>query len=308
LKRRIVIGYDPEQQGDDALCLGGLMAELLAADPIVAVVTRWHEQLLDREPLEAAVASEVAGPRERAEAVLDSMKPEVRGFAWRSPASALHDVAVAERAAMIVLGSAHRGPLGRLALGSVGESLLHGAPCAVAVAPRGYADKDERHLLEIAIAFDGSPEAWSALDAAIGITERTHGRLTVVTVADYSYYGYASSWSILSAGEFHDVEQESKQRIVDLALSRIPAAVPKEGRLLTGDAGALLADASGDFDLMVTGSRGYGPLRRTLLGTATRKLMRSGACPALVLPRAAVSRSLGLGTPERTPRRRESTV
>ena len=38
----------------------------------------------------------------------------------------------------IVVGSSHRGPVGRIVPGSVGERLLHGAPCPVAVAPRGY--------------------------------------------------------------------------------------------------------------------------------------------------------------------------
>jgi nucleotide-binding universal stress UspA family protein len=41
------------------------------------------------------------------------------------------------------------------------------------------------------------------------------------------------------------------------------------------------------IDLLVLGSRGYGPALRTMLGSATSELMRSAPCPLLVFPRAA---------------------
>lgn len=48
----------------------------------------------------------------------------------------------------------------------------------------------------------------------------------------------------------------------------------------------LLADAAADADLLVVGSRGYGPLRRVLLGSTSAGLVRSARCPVLVYPRA----------------------
>ena len=49
--------------------------------------------------------------------------------------------AIAEREDFdaIVVGSPHRGAIGRVLIGSVAESLLSGAPIDVAVAPAGYA-------------------------------------------------------------------------------------------------------------------------------------------------------------------------
>jgi nucleotide-binding universal stress UspA family protein len=38
-------------------------------------------------------------------------------------------------------------------------------------------------------------------------------------------------------------------------------------------------------DLMVVGSRGYGPRRAVLLGSVSRHLMNEAACPVIVLPR-----------------------
>ena len=57
--------------------------------------------------------------------------------------------------------------------GSVGRALLHGAPCAVAVAPNAYATREQRRLQRIAVAFDGSAEAWAAFETAVGLAART---------------------------------------------------------------------------------------------------------------------------------------
>ena len=45
---------------------------------------------------------------------------------------------------------------------------------------------------------------------------------------------------------------------------------------------------------MIAGSRSWGPLKRTLLGSTTRKLIRSCACPVLVLPRGVGVDPLGV--------------
>ena len=44
-----------------------------------------------------------------------------------------------EQADLVVVGSAHRGRIRQLLVSSTGERLLNGAPCPVAVAPKGYA-------------------------------------------------------------------------------------------------------------------------------------------------------------------------
>jgi nucleotide-binding universal stress UspA family protein len=56
----------------------------------------------------------------------------------------------------------------------------------------------------------------------------------------------------------------------------------------------MLAEVSSEFDLLITGSRAYGPLRRTLLGSTTRRVLQSAACPVLVLPRGVGVDPLGV--------------
>jgi nucleotide-binding universal stress UspA family protein len=50
----------------------------------------------------------------------------------------LAELARSRRADLIVLGSTHRGPVGRVVPGATVEKLLGQAPCAVAVAPPGF--------------------------------------------------------------------------------------------------------------------------------------------------------------------------
>ena len=52
-----------------------------------------------------------------------------------SPAQALHDLAEEEHAALVAVGVTHRRHVGRVAPGSVGSNLLHGAPCPVLAVP-----------------------------------------------------------------------------------------------------------------------------------------------------------------------------
>ncbi|MQA75248.1 MAG: hypothetical protein GEU88_13045 [Solirubrobacterales bacterium] len=297
---RIIIGYGETRQSEDALALGQLMAGVLAARPVVATVLPWPRDLMSPADLERALEVET---RERLATVRDrlaSLGAETRALADRSPARALYELAEEAHASLIVLGSTHRGPIGRVLPGTVGDSLLREAPCAVAVAPRGFAERSERDLLRVAVAFDGSSEARAALETGMRLAGRLHGSLAVLTVAEPPHYGYAAAYSTLTAGELHDFERERRQRTLDSAVSSLPEALPAEGRLMVGNPGPTIAEASGDFDLLGIGSRGYGPVRRTILGGVSAAVIRSAACPVLVLPRAAGLDPLGLA--ETTPR------
>ena len=48
---------------------------------------------------------------------------------------------------------------------------------------------------------------------------------------------------------------------------------------------ALANVAQAPGTLLVVGSRGYGPLRRVLLGSVSTELVRSAPCPLIVTPR-----------------------
>jgi nucleotide-binding universal stress UspA family protein len=284
---KIVIGLVDSEQGHDALALGAQMAQKLGAHPIVVCALPYSPDVLGSEQLERALEHDTEGLFALAREQLDGLDPEVRAAADRSPARSLYQVAAAEDAVAIVVGSTHRGALGHVLPGSVGANLLAGAPCAVAVAPRGYAARDDRRLLRIGIAFDGSAESWAALETGIGLARRLRAGLVLITAIAPPGYGYGEALSVLSAEEIHTARQAEARRVLDLGLARVPAEVTADPRLINGEPGAALADAAADVGLLVLGSRRYGPLRRTLLGSVSTAVIRRAPCPVLVLPRGA---------------------
>jgi nucleotide-binding universal stress UspA family protein len=162
---RIAVGFDDTERGADALRLGELLARTTGAGLRAVRVGPHREDGLERE----------------AEAALGDSPVDVEAVALSgdSPARALHELAAGGGADLIVLGSTHRAGVGRMVPGAVAERLLSGAPCPVAVAPRGYA-ADELRVL--AIGFDGSPEAEVALRVADEIGHAAAATLRVIAV------------------------------------------------------------------------------------------------------------------------------
>jgi nucleotide-binding universal stress UspA family protein len=103
----------------------------------------------------------------RAEAAFSGQdRVDFRTVASPSAAGALHTEAERERAQIVVVGSSHRGTMGRMLLGTVTQEVLDATPCAVAVAPPGLAANREIHFSRIGVGFDDTPAAHDALAVA----------------------------------------------------------------------------------------------------------------------------------------------
>jgi nucleotide-binding universal stress UspA family protein len=210
--------------------------------------------------------------------------PTAQVIAGNFAARELQRVSEQEATGMIVLGSTHRGPIGRLLPGGVGERLLSGAACPIAIAPRGYADHPAVRLERIGVAFDGSDESRHALEAGRQLARSSKAKLRVISVFERLAFGaVATERSGASVNQRLRADQRE-------ALAKAAAEQPHEeieSRLLEGSPGHVLAEESAELDLLVTGSRGYGPRAAVLLGGTTHTLMRKAACPGLVVPRGA---------------------
>jgi nucleotide-binding universal stress UspA family protein len=79
---------------------------------------------------------------------------------------------------------------------------------------------------------------------------------------------------------------ESIDAMVDEASGRMSELPGVEGRAVYGLAGEELAAFGDEVDILVVGSRGYGPVRRLVLGSTANYLERHARCSLLVLPRA----------------------
>jgi nucleotide-binding universal stress UspA family protein len=279
----ILVGWDGSEHADDALELGRVLARATDAQLVVAEVTVDRLRPLHRRrELFAPPVPPVPGTP-------GTIDVEPRGVISSSPADGLHDLAEEISTQVIVIGSTHRGPAGRVFLGSVADGLIHGAPCAVAIAPRGYAKRYATRLIRVVmVGFDASPEARVAAAQAARIASAAGASLRVVAVLEPPP---PAAMNPVTGFDLPDViadEEGFLQRELAELVQGLPPDIKPEGQVVHGDIarslGALTAE---DVDLLVVGSRGYGPLGRTVLGSVSSRIIRSATCPVLVVPRGA---------------------
>lgn len=277
---RLLIGFDGSDGGRDALALGRALAETTGAGVLVATVIPYGPLPVDFTALESDTAAEAAPLLEEARERLQGLDVETRAFGGGSPAGVINDVAESEEVGTIVVGSPHRGAIGRALLGSVAQGLLGGAPCAVAVAPRGYAEHPPQAFRLIGVAYDGTPESKLAIGRAAAAAEATGAAVRVFTAV-------APPVALPGVVGYTPVHPPEPNKVLDEGVRAVGPGVAVEGRLLDGPPAATLAEACEEgVDLLVVGSRGYGPAMRVLLGSVSSKLIHCAPCPVLVEPRA----------------------
>ena len=288
----ILIGVDASARSEDAIAFGRHLAAVSDSHVVVACAFPYSDtwsrtsNAAYREALADEAEQTVGAMRERLGGIAGA-RLRLRITANLSPAHALHDVAEAEHAEIIVVGSSHTGHLGRVLPGSTGERLLHGAPCAVAVVPHGYRTRAEQPIQRIGVAYDTSEEAMAALTAAVELARALSAELEIIGVmAPVLYAGAGMMGATIDSMPRADIER-CVQDGLDSAVAGVPDDVKAEAVLLTGDPAEALGERSADLDLMLAGSRGYGPLRSVLVGGVSGRLMRTAACPTIVVPRGA---------------------
>jgi nucleotide-binding universal stress UspA family protein len=171
--------------------------------------------------------------------------------------------------------------LGRVVVGSVADSMLHGARCPVAVVPRGH--REPAGLARIGVAFVGTPEGRAALTAAAALATCAGAHLDVVTaVPPIDWTGIAPPPSTDNSAAVSAAESVARAAVQELARSAEATVEAVDDNAVNA-----LVRRSESWDLLVCGSRGYGPLRTVLLGSVSRSLSHHAKCPLLVLPRDA---------------------
>ena len=141
-------------------------------------------------PYDARTKEYVKLVRHHDHAVLDpalealaGLRVEARPIESGSPRAGLHELVEDEGASLIVIGSTHRGPVGRVVLGSVGEILLAGTPAAVAVAPKGFAAGCRRNP-DRDRGLQAGPEGRAALRAAASLASELGAKLRAIAVKE----------------------------------------------------------------------------------------------------------------------------
>jgi nucleotide-binding universal stress UspA family protein len=287
MTQRIIAGYVDTPGGRDALALAVALADLspdteltvarvyLYNPPVeTAPPSGWRKALRETAEGELAWARERYGTRERT---------SFTAACGVSPADGLHRLADELGAQAIVTGMSHRKGAGRILDGSVTEQTLRGAPCAVAIAPVGYAEGAPHPARTIAVAVNGSDESSRALEVAGRIARKSGAPLRILGVVEQSAVWYSGYMGPGAAGDVREFVREDLER----ARTRVTGVDDVRVEILEGEPSRALGQAAADAGLLVLGSRGHGPLRRVILGSVSARLVREPPCPLLVLPRGA---------------------
>ena len=135
--RNVIVGYDGSAQADDAVALAKQVADATGGSLTLATVFYLNSKLGGRDPILEDVEAEQT---RKLDEVASAAGAGTEIIVSTSAARGLHWLAEKRDADLIVVGSAHHGRAAQVFAGNVGVALLHDSPCAVAIAPHGYAE------------------------------------------------------------------------------------------------------------------------------------------------------------------------
>jgi nucleotide-binding universal stress UspA family protein len=279
----IVVGVDGRQGGRDAL----LFAQSLrgrAGGALVAVHIYSSEsfRLRGRPQRIEAVARDEANALLHRQLAAAGVPARAIVTADTAPGRALHRVAEELDADLLVIGTSHRGPAGRVVAGDNVRAVLSGAgrPVVVATHP---ADKAQLGQPVIGIGYDGSPESRDALAWGARLAETVDGFVRVICVVESAdRFAPSVSYGFNWVGPAPEREQHANAVVATAAADIGDRAT---SQVVVSPARDELARLSRGLDLLVLGSHGYGPVRRTLFGSTSDQLVHGAACPVAVVPR-----------------------
>lgn len=274
---RLLVAIDDGAAGRDALGLARVLCAATGSGVLLVHVLFAGPLPMEFSLLPEEEAREAAPLLDPARAALDGIEVETRTYGGGSPAAIITSLSEEEELDGIVLGSPHRHGLDRLLAGSVAVSVLNGAQTDVFVAPPGYAESAHDGLKTVAVGYLGTPESKVALYRARDLV-RPGGEIKLLTVVEPP-----TPLSFAGPGVTIPTDPEA---VLSEGLSLLPREMAVETRRLAGVAAAELEKACAKgVDLLVLGSRGYGPVMRALLGSVSGQVFRHTPCPLLVTRR-----------------------
>ncbi len=289
--RPVLVGIDGSPAALEALALGTALCVLSGSSLVLVAVYGYEARGVDVPSVPWPSRQAAAAWLEQAEEQFgDAIPSRSVSISATTAARGLIEAAELEDAAVIVLGSCHRGPIGRVLAGSTARRVVHGAPCAIAVVPHAWRLRPDSEPVTIGAAITDSPESREALTVAARLAEPAHARLKVLHVvhllpAAHPYFG-ATGTSYL---EWVKGEHRYGERI---AREVVDAVLPDQDvdlEILSGDSVQTLAEASAALDVLVLGSRRYGPVRSTIMGSVSLPMIEQARCAILIVPRGVHS-------------------
>jgi nucleotide-binding universal stress UspA family protein len=291
---RVVIGYDGSEASEDAVAFGLTWCRSTGDVPVIATVYP-EEHPLGAGRVDVEWATYV---REQAESIQDKARATVgdealyRNVASTSAAHGLADLAEDVEAVVVIVGTTPETGLTRALLGSSTERLLHGATAPVTVVPSGWRKSVPDRISSIGVAYVDTRDGREALRMAVRVAQRIPARLTLYSVLGQSSERYSYLVGRTDEQAVLDKARDSFGKALEFAAAGVPPELEPRTVLLEGAVvESLAALGPDDVDMLVCGSRGYGPARRVLLGGVSSRLIRRARLPVAVVPRATTASS-----------------
>lgn len=282
----IAAAIDISPESEDAAVLAAAIAGatdadliLLAIEPALPLMVPGGDWRRMRGETETLLSNVRASCAPGARFAIDADLSAPRG---------LHRLARQEHRQLLVIGSSPGGPAGEVSIGHTTRQLLDELECALAIAPRGLRSRHHLDLRRVAVGFDGGAEARVALATAATLASGSGAELIVRGVIDdrVPALGWPHVWmgEIMEAWvEVMNDEAESLRAEIVKAVSAL--GVQASVQVARGRAADSLRELSGEVDLLVLGSRRWGPVARLLLGGTGEALVHGATCPLVIVPR-----------------------
>jgi nucleotide-binding universal stress UspA family protein len=289
----IIAGTDADK-GRGAVAVAARLAEATGAGLVLAAVR--PDPLVDVPAIH--VGATTAARRELEHAlreVRDELAPAARVVVQPavSVAHGLRVVAHREHAGLIAVGVSHRSRARRLLEGDHAMQVMHGAPTAVLLVPEpdeppARAPEAAPRFRTVVAGVDDSHEAAAALRLAADLARACGASLRLVRVVEdrppstvAGGYGAVIDWEAVVRDQ---VEGAKRELAGAAARCGVPGATTE---VLVGWPSDRLVAAAEEADVLVLGSRRWGPLHRLAVGSTTASVAHHAHCPILVPPRGA---------------------
>jgi nucleotide-binding universal stress UspA family protein len=289
------VGVDGYPEGRDAAALGEAISEATGAATLLVAV---HPDPLVVAPEGANWTSLRRQASDELLHTRDTFVPNARlkVLTDQSVPRALHRVVQQDHRDLLVLGSSRHARAGHVRIGKRTRQLLCHFECRLAVASRGLHEQGALRIETLGVGYDGSAEAELALRWAGGVAAGAGARLVVLSVVDdrLPAVGWGRVWIGDIMSDWIAVVEERKQKLCHQAKAVVESTgATVESRAVDGRPADALLALSAELDLLVIGSRRWGPAARVLLGSTGEAVMHDAACSVVAVPRPTVSAGTG---------------
>jgi nucleotide-binding universal stress UspA family protein len=285
--RRIVVGYTPTPDGDQALRVAVALAERSQA-----LLYLLH--VIEPYPIYIKMRFPTVPAREMLEEVAQKMRAQLTDITQRpdlarvktevdvhigKPFVELISVCKDWRGDLIIVGVSARGA--DQFLGSTGERVLRKSPVPVLLAKRDLPPGPKTVLIPI----DFSDCSQRAAQEALTLVHGFGGRAVFLHVLDFQYIyptAYGAEAVLIPPVQPEDLEPDWQEFLHDLPLG---PDLLWEKQTREGRAAQVIADTAAEIgaDLVVIGTHGRTGISHMLLGSVAEQVLRTTSCSILTI-------------------------